>query len=93
MTAPLDLIDPATRKIATVVRTMLQQEVENMRAQPARVKVLKADEEIMAACVRLGMAYDRLVAVKYTLGEIAARRELESAAKALRTLMRRHGRC
>lgn len=93
MSAPLDLIDPATKKIATVIRSMLQQEVENMRAQPPRVKVLRADEDIMSACIRLGKAYDNLIAAKYTVGEIAARRELESAAKSLRTIMRRHGRC
>ncbi|MDV6226364.1 hypothetical protein R2G56_08710 [Nitratireductor aquimarinus] len=93
MTAPIDRIDGITKRMTSALGQILMEEAEKLREPPPRVIVRKLDEEIMSACRSLGAAYDDLQQAKYSGGpEVRARRNLEQAARRLRSVMRRHGR-
>lgn len=47
----------------------------------------KLEDAIMEACKAVGKAVDRIEQVKFTAAERQARRDLETAARRLRTLM------
>lgn len=93
MTAPVDRIEGIQKRIASVVGKALMEEVEGLCVPEPRVVVRRMDEEIMQACHILGRAYDALQQAKFSgHQEVRARVSLETAAKRLQTVMRKHGR-
>jgi len=96
MTALDNRVDPLAKKLAPVVREMLLAEIARLvaadppTARPA--KAGRAETDIMEACRLVARAADRLEQAKYGIGEVAARRELEKAARTLGRAMRKHGR-
>ncbi|MBN7764032.1 hypothetical protein JYP52_23125 [Nitratireductor aquibiodomus] len=93
MTAPIDKIDGIKKRLAGVVGQVLMEEVEKLRVPAPRVVVRKADEEVMNACRQVGEAFDRLQQAKFAGGpEVRARRNLEAAARRLKTVMTKYGR-
>lgn len=94
MTAIGQKVDPLARALAPVVREMLMAEVERIAAAiPAtKAKAHDGEADIMKACRVVASAADRLAQAKYSPGEIAARKSLETAANGLRRAMERHGR-
>ncbi|QKC83254.1 hypothetical protein [Mesorhizobium sp. NZP2077] len=96
MTAVGKQIDPLARALAPVVREMLMAEVERVAASlpvpKPRDASTKADRDIMAACLEVAEAADRLAQAKYGIGEIVARTKLERAGAHLGRVMKKHGR-
>jgi len=92
VTAPLDQIDPISRRLATIMRGLMREEVEKLRVATPRVQMLKPDGEIMTACRAVALATDRLSQARLSSSERAARLQLERACSRLVSLMRKHGR-
>ena len=92
MTAPLDQVDAISSRLVSAVRVMVRDEVEKLRVPAPKVKMLRAEADIMEACRRVAAASDRLAEAKFTSGEPSARVSLEKAAAALHRAMRKHGR-
>ncbi|WP_274426767.1 hypothetical protein [Chelativorans sp. YIM 93263] len=86
---PSPRLEERAREIAVRMLPQIQQMVLH---EMAELSVPKGEAEIMRACRRVGEAADRLEQAKYTPEEIRARREVERAAKALGTVMAKHGR-
>ncbi len=85
------------RKVATVIRN-LAAEIDRLEAVIAlrsadAMRATKAEAEIFEACGRVARAADRLAQARFSgTPEREAGRALESAARELARVMKRHGR-
>lgn len=81
-------IEPIARRLTPVIHDMIAAELRRTRVD----RVVEIEEEIMGAAAAVGMALDELLQAKFSPGEPHARTGLEQAAKALRRIMKKHGR-
>lgn len=86
MTAPAD---STARQILNRLCPVIEQHLAEARAQLKPCVVHVVDPDLMAAARCVAEAVGRLDAVKYTRGEIAARKSLEHRARALRQVLKR----
>lgn len=93
MSAPCDEADAIAEKLTPVLRRLVRAEVNKLRVPAPPARICRLDADMMRACRRVATACDALEQAKFAgLREVAARRELEKAAKALERVMRKQGR-
>lgn len=86
--------DSRTLRLARGLEQLMAEELEAMRLeQERRENARLADAEIMKVCAEVARASDRVEQCKFAgASEFQARRKLDAALKAMKLVMRKHGR-